>query len=194
MQDSLRQVEVRGECPSTTDEFLKGAILNPLLKIKSPMKFSRPELDTEFQRLLAEAAKVMEAKSVVRRVSTAADTAERARRQAERATHTQPARKIQKLPELAIRVKPMSRTTSPTTDEWNAAHDLRTMPGYDRFKDELAEWDVVRSCSSRPISVTISESDEDAWTDTASPTADRDEGSGNSVTEDWVIVDKAALS
>jgi hypothetical protein len=62
LKDSLHQVEVRGESLSINDGFLEGAILNPILKTKTLKKFSRPELDAEFQRLLADAAKVMNQK------------------------------------------------------------------------------------------------------------------------------------
>jgi hypothetical protein len=132
LKDSLHQVEVRGESLSINDGFLEGVILNPILKTKTLKKFSRLELDAEFQRLLADAAKMMESKAAVRRVSTAADAEQRVGRQLACASHTQPV-KTQKLAETVVRVEPTSCSVSPITDECDMAYVLRTLLGYERF-------------------------------------------------------------
>lgn len=197
--DTLRHVEVGAhysllekECPQLT----KRAILYPLLKIKAPKLASGVVYDLGLQHLLAEAAKDLEAKIPLRRASTSADAAERARRaDTQRTTYDESAKKRQRLSELAVRHKPPVDQPFSPTDEVQIAHDLRGLPGIEEFEKELLEWDMVTEASGSPSATPRARSfvDEDVWVDSASTIVDSDKDSSDKDMDDWELVDKPVL-
>jgi hypothetical protein len=198
LSDSLRHVEVGAhyfllekDCPQLT----KRAILYPLLKIKAPKLASGVVYDSGLQHLLIEAAEDLGAKIAVRRASTAADAAERARRSSTQGTTCdESARKRQKLSELALRRKPSYDEFSPFTDEARIAHALRELPGIKQFEKELLEWDMVSEADASPCTTPCHSSfvNEETWADTASTVVDNGNDWNDKEDEDWEVVDKPA--
>jgi hypothetical protein len=196
LSESLRHVEVGAhysllekDCPQLT----KRALLYPLLKIKTPKLASGAVYDSGLQHLLVEAAEDLGAKIAVRRASTAADAAERARRSCtQRMTCDESARKKQKLSELALRRKPSYDESPPSTDEAQIAHALRELPGIKQFEKELLEWDMVSEASGSPCTTPRARSlvDEETWADTASTIVAKGNDSNDKEDEDWEHIDK----
>ena len=140
---SLHLVELEGEHTIFTEtDSRRSAIVNPLLKIKAPMKLLGGR-DAEFQKILAHAAAEKEAKAGAREpriITIVADPEYMSECRS---------RKRPYLQELPIR-EAQEGTSSRTSDEQEAAHDLAALPGIEQTeRDDLLEWDMLSMASAR---------------------------------------------
>ncbi|KAH5612433.1 hypothetical protein HBI45_054800 [Parastagonospora nodorum] len=143
LSGSLHLVELEGEDTIFTDTgFRRCAIINPLLKIKAPIKLLGRR-DAEFQKVLANAAGEKEARAGVREARTITIVAGPEQMSEDRS------RKRPYLQELPFR-EPQEGTSSRTADEQEAAHNLGALLGIEQSEsDDLLEWDMLSMTSAR---------------------------------------------
>ncbi|KAH7383332.1 hypothetical protein BKA66DRAFT_463609 [Pyrenochaeta sp. MPI-SDFR-AT-0127] len=198
LSDSLHQIDIEGEWPLSRTNRKNRSILYPLLKIKAPKKFVPVAHDSEFQQLLAKAAKEKEDIALVRRASTAADAAARAAQEdskrvrpgnaAQRARWGESSPKRQMLQEIVPRTKP-SPVTHSTGVEDHVAHDSSSISDIRQFEQNPEEWDMVSERSYSPElkkRTSSTWSDDEHWTDVASTIVAKDEDDKES--EDWELI------
>lgn len=162
LNDTLRTVEVEGDMWAFEGPRNRRALLYPLCKIKAAKKWSVPNEDAQFQRLLAEADEELKAKAKLREERTKAEAEERARRAERELSNPRSIAQFEK--EL-------------TENAWSADTCEGTLEGDPEFEaeaeSETEDWDMVslRSGTStpqaRPVSA-MSDANDEIWMDTAS--------------------------
>jgi hypothetical protein len=188
LKDSLRQVEVIGEWDHA--RLNRRAVLYPLLKIQAPKKLVGG-CDVTFQAILSETAEEFEAKTKIRKATTAADIEATKLANLDRFNNDRPIKK-RKLEGLALRPHILDDVRYPGSDERDIARDLAALPGIEQFEKELQEWDMVSVASASYGSP--SEEDEDEWTDTDSTMICKDNASSHKAIDDWELVDDSSIS
>lgn len=143
LSGSLHLVELEGEDTVFIDTgFRQCAILNPLLKIKAPMKLLG-DRGAEFQELLANAAVEKEARAGAREARAITIVADPEQMSKDRS------RKRPYLQDLLIG-EAQEGTSSRTADEQEAAYDLGALPGIVQSEsDDLREWDMLSIASAK---------------------------------------------
>ncbi|KAJ4371461.1 hypothetical protein N0V83_004678 [Neocucurbitaria cava] len=192
LSDGLRSVQLEGRwLLSPRSKSSRERLLYPLLKIKAPKEFIGVRR-VEFQRALDEAAKELEAKTLVRKACTAVDAMARVKQ-------GEPPSKWLCLQEVAFRANPLPIDGLPGAGEGDAVQDLSTSSGVQSFEKDLEEWDIVsvRSASpNRKRDRAESISDEENWVGGGpGPTiVVRDGGHIKDNESDWEFIDETALS
>jgi hypothetical protein len=150
LNGSLRLVEVGGDLLHLEDgSFQKRAIVYPLLKIKAPKKLLNG-CDVKFQHALAEAAADLDARTDERKALTAADFADGTRlANLERFDYDHPIKRP-RLENLPHREKGYECTPTSSIDERELAHDMAIIPGIEKCKSELYQWDMVSNTIAAP--------------------------------------------
>jgi hypothetical protein len=196
---SLHRVEVNGQrivLPSKGSN--KHAILYPLLKIKAT-KVLVDGCDTEFQRILVEAATEWKAKADVRKQSTISDTvATKGLSDSGRCNIGDSIERPQP-EELSYQAQTKTDEPPPVGDERHVAHTLTVMPDIKWTDKELLKWDMVSVASAAPsLNYSTTIDNEDVWIDVPSVTTDQENDENDSsdeviVVDDWEVIQVPVL-
>lgn len=188
LDDSLREIQVEGDWPLTTNLRKRRVILCSLLKINTPKKFV-PAHDSEFQQLLLDAARDRDARATLQQKSSITAKAETGPEVAECIMPIESRKREHVVQEMVIRKKARWDTTPPNTSETAVAPNLNVTTVTEQFDGEVLEWDLISMGRCLPNLAIRPESMVSDDTCNKHVTCNSDDGNDDDGSEDWEFID-----